>query len=712
MAALYNKCLDFGTTPSDWCESKVILIHKGGNTDEFSNFRMIALGSTLGKVLNLIVARRLTQYLTQNNLIDTHVQKGFLHDISGCFEHIQVLDSCVKTAKKEHKTLHFASLDLRNAFGTLGVPLIDLSLARYGIPENIRSLVKSQLSQSRGIVCTKRWTSDPFKFSNGIPQGSTNSPILFAAAFNVLLEKVAADFQIKYGFKFGNFNICQIAYADDLCLCSRDKRGLQKMINSINSMAKDMGLEFRPDKCRTFSISSGSAKRISFTLDGILIPTLFEKELTFLGHRIFAQNSPSKTFVLIKDTIEKKLTNIDQSKIRGEFKVKILKLYLLPALKFQLTVHDISKSNLGLLDALQHRFLKKWTGLAHSATTTVLHSKHFLNIPSFSELYDEVHQLNQLNLRAKADRIVQSTLSSEDPSTPPRPNRAVLTREKAQLKAELVEKREAAQLEKVKKLVLQGHMLQMAIEEQTDLIWQSHLFNLPSGTLKFLLNAVCDTLPTRSNLFRWGKITNSNCLLCGQTETTRHILSGCRKSLVQGRYTWRHDSIVNFIAKSVDTEKYQIYADVPGFQTPAGGTIPPDLLVTSDKPDICIIERKTKEVTLYELTIPFEDRIKTSNILKETKYQTLLSDISLENSVGFSAFEVGARGWITKENKERLKDIFTFSNKETTPKRFIQEIGKLALLGSYFIFLSRNQTDWNPPPLLNSNLRSRSPDRY
>lgn len=122
------------------------------------------------------------------------------------------------------------------------------------------------------------------------------------------------------------------------------------------------------------------------------------------------------------------------------------------------------------------------------------------------------------------------------------------------------------------------------------------------------------------------------------------------------------------------------------------------LIVTAEKPDICIVNKTTNEVTILELTVPFEDRMDISNRLKDAKYEKLVSDLSETHSVGFEAFEVGSRGWISKTNQERLKDIHGFCKQVESGKAFIQNIGELALLSSYYIqYLSRKEVEWEEP---------------
>jgi hypothetical protein len=50
--------------------------------------------------------------------------------------------------------------------------------------------------------------------------------------------------------------------------------------------------------------------------------------------------------------------------------------------------------------------------------------------------------------------------------------------------------------------------------ESEGITWRSYMWNLLRGVLKFALNASIDTLPTFTNLKRWGKLVSVNCHLC------------------------------------------------------------------------------------------------------------------------------------------------------------------------------------------------------
>ena len=71
--------------------------------------------------------------------------------------------------------------------------------------------------------------------------------------------------------------------------------------------------------------------------------------------------------------------------------------------------------------------------------------------------------------------------------------------------------------------------------------------------------------------------------------------------------TWLHNSILNYIAQTLDENKpnnIMVYSDLPNFQT-NGGSIPLNIVVTSSRPDLVIVDSSTppKTVFLYEQSV-------------------------------------------------------------------------------------------------------------
>ena len=165
-----------------------------------------------------------------------------------------------------------------------------------------------------------------------------------------------------------------------------------------------------------------------------------------------------------------------------------------------------------------------------------------------------------------------------------------VTKIKDQIKSLLRVDKEEIWKNHVKSLTQQGHFLSLAAAEYEDAVWKSYMYDLKQGTMKFLMNAAIDTLPTTANLFKWKKTTSNKCKLCKSIQTTRHILNICKFSLENGKFLWRHNNIVNYVLQCLDQTKFTIYSDLPG-HTVGAGSIPPEICITTQKPDIVIKSR-------------------------------------------------------------------------------------------------------------------------
>ena len=144
----------------------------------------------------------------------------------------------------------------------------------------------------------------------------------------------------------------------------------------------------------------------------------------------------------------------------------------------------------------------------------------------------------------------------------------------------------------------------------------------------------------------------------------------------------------------MDKSKYECYIDLEGTQTPAGGTIPPSLTVTTLKPDIVIVNKKNKTVSIFELTVPSEARIETSNKIKLEKYEHFKQDIK-NYEVSVIPFEIGSHtGHISRNNKTNLNKLHKFCKPDIKLKKFKDNISAITSLSSYYVFNCRNQPEW------------------
>ena len=169
-------------------------------------------------------------------------------------------------------------------------------------------------------------------------------------------------------------------------------------------------------------------------------------------------------------------------------------------------------------------------------------------------------------------------------------------------------------------------------------------------------------------------------------------------ALDSGRFTWRHNCIINYIVNAID-EKYTLYSDLPGHTAPGGGSIPPELCVTAERPDIVIIDNHKKSIHLFELTCPAERNIETRHTEKSNKYAHFTTDIT-ELSCKVNCFEVSTKGFINSRNHSTLNTLHKFVKPSITKSQFKSNISALSLTASYHIFLCKNEPTFIEPPYL------------
>lgn len=303
---------------------------------------------------------------------------------------------------------------------------------------------------------------------------------------------------------------------------------------------------------------------------------------------------------------------------------------------------------------------------------------------------------------------------------------------------------------------MQGKWVDWHTVMSRDFSW-NRLFagDVSDAVLRFAINSQCLSLPSEDNLRRWGKArVDSRCLLeedngevCGQTfPTAAHVLTGCKVALAQGRYKWRHDSVllvlkqhlvphlsainsgrvrmnirtkVQFLREGggvyhglerVKKSKFEtldeylaVYKDWQVFFDLSGDghsytVFPPEIASTAKLPDVLVMSRAAKFAVCFELTCPVEERIATANELKENKYLHLVPEAAeLGWKLHIFPVEVGCRGFVALSTMKMLR-MFGFSRSQQTLIKRQLEI--VSLRCSYYLFCTRKIARWEKRPLL------------
>ena len=120
---------------------------------------------------------------------------------------------------------------------------------------------------------------------------------------------------------------------------------------------------------------------------------------------------------------------------------------------------------------------------------------------------------------------------------------------------------------------------------------------------------------------------------CNSPSTLGHLLSCCKTDTSLARYKFRHDSVLKHLLQEIrgkNKEGLTLYADLNGWRV-NGGTVPPDMALTGQVPDLVLIDKSVAptRVVLLELTVPWDsaNSFKAALDRKTDRYERLTEDL-------------------------------------------------------------------------------------
>ena len=246
-------------------------------------------------------------------------------------------------------------------------------------------------------------------------------------------------------------------------------------------------------------------------------------------------------------------------------------------------------------------------------------------------------------------------------------------------------------------LTSQGYILSFLLDNSLKMansVWSTVQSNMPRNIFNFTVRYLNNSLANRVNLVRWNLSQTSDCSFCFRPESLLHVIAGCKTYLDEGRFTWRHNSALQFIANSLQSiVGSTLYVDLPCFLSPCiitGDTLRPDLLlVTADR-----------KLFVLDLTVGFETNLDINAHRKKEKYhqllQTLSSQFSLVKFVNLSVSCLSIFGCSADSFIDMCKDLEINKNHLLF---MIRTTSAIIIRSTYIIFCRRNKP-WTSPDFI------------
>ena len=225
---IFNTILRSGVFLSLWRENFIKPLFKGGDMNNPSCYRGIAISSCLTKLFTRIMFNKLDEYLENNNIICPE-RKGFRKGMRTS-DHSYTLKTLIVQYFKKNKYVFACFIDLKKAFDTVNRNALLHKIFQYNIRGNFFSVLESMYKRKYHflLICQ----INTFETNIGVKQCCILIPTLFYLYINDLIDHFGPECE---PLELNRKPISCLLYADDIILLSESAKGLQKSLDLLKT---------------------------------------------------------------------------------------------------------------------------------------------------------------------------------------------------------------------------------------------------------------------------------------------------------------------------------------------------------------------------------------------------------------------------------------------------------------------------------------------
>lgn len=189
LAKLFNYCLKTGFYPPRWKNAVTAIIRKHGKTDysEPGAYRPIALLSCLSKVFESLLTHRIAYWAETNSVLaEGHTGGRQQRSTDDAFV---MLTTWIKHKWRQGLIVSGLFLDVKSAYPSVHTDRLIHTLRSHECPEYLVQLIQTFLSNRSTNIRLETFLSHQFRITDGLPQGSPLSVILYLIYNTSLLIK-------------------------------------------------------------------------------------------------------------------------------------------------------------------------------------------------------------------------------------------------------------------------------------------------------------------------------------------------------------------------------------------------------------------------------------------------------------------------------------------------------------------------------------------
>lgn len=660
-----DRCLQENNVPSWMVTGKTLLCVKElekGNA--VANFRPIACLPLLWKLLTGILAEELYEHLEQSNILPWE-QKGCRKGSRGTKDQLLIDKMIVKNCKIRLTSLAVAWIDYRKAYDMVPHSWIEKCMNMFGVAVNVRSFISESMKHWNTELNAGQNRLGNVKIKRGIFQGDSLSPLLFVMTM-IPLTLILRKTNISYEVKKKGERINHLLFMDDLKLFAKNEDQIDSLVNTVRIFSEDIKMEFGLSKCGVLIMKKGKIVES----DGLCMPddtmmrNIEESGYKYLG--ILEADGIKHDEMkeqLTKEYI-RRVRNILKSKLNGGNTISAINSRAVSIVRYGAGIIKWTKNELEELDRKTRKLMTMYGAHHPKADVDRLYLKRCDGgrglIGAEECVQAEVNSLDKYLSASEEKMLKEVSLSS------------TLENKKYGRSKEDIQKKHQEEYESK---ALHGQFQKVIEKVKGSKSWEW----LKKGYLKketesTIIAAQDQALCTR-NMRKtvYGENVDSTCRVCGSAdETVAHIVSECQK-LAQKEYKQvRHDNVAKVIhwklcekwgfgksdqwythkpEKVLESEDCKILWDFP---------IQTDKTLEHYRPDITVIEKKTKKCLLIDPACPFDTRIEKKEEEKCNNYCDLKYEIARMwrmKDVEVIPVVIGALGTVTKQFEKWIQKL-------------------------------------------------------
>lgn len=626
--------------PSPLRKSRTILIPKTKeNLEQVGNWRPITISSILLRLVNKIIAKRLSKNITLDEC-----QRGFV-SLDGCFANNITLQSVIKGRRLRGKPFAILALDIQRAFDGVSHHTIRRALRRFRVDENTTEYIMATYKDQFTTIFCGDTEITTLQILRGVKQGDPLAPILF----NMVMDELISSLKVRTGVRFGETSIPVLGYADDLLLLAENTQDAQFLLNIARKFLEARHLTLNPAKCRAISMAVVPSKKKlflhttpKFYIGSTPIPPTrsIGDAFKYLGFHFSCQGA---TPCSVGNLFEQ-LSRIQTAPLKPQQKVHIIKTFLIPRYIHAMQSPSINIKILKKVDLLVRQTYKRILKLPSHIIDEALYTPTRLGGLGLFSFARRIPVIMRDRLRSsKISSPLFASFMAENGYWDGRVNRMI----RPQLNnKDAIDRANATRLEGS----FYGGGISQAVGDNVS----NHYINSPpscwSGedyvrAIKLRTN----TLPTRGLPYgpREAKLCRGG---CGRIESLCHVLQRCY--LGKGKRLARHNFVVKRICTMARAKGWEI-TEEPNIRDLSGRLHKPDM--------VCV---KENEVVVADVGVSWEG----PRVLGETydakravynqpDFVDALRRAHPEKRIEILPFIIGARGIWCRESSSLLEKL-------------------------------------------------------